>query len=1206
MKKLLTLTILSLSLLNIMAAQATNFWVDIAESDVTKNGTRYISPLQYRTVRLNIDGLKQHLTNAPMENNSTESTLRLSLPMPDGTTQVFKIVESPIMESGLANQFPEIKTYLGVGIDDPMAKVRFDWTYKGFHAMIMTPNGWAFIDPYHNNTKAEYICYYKKNFVTTKSFQCEFDPEIHGVSYKDEPIINLNSRNVGEQLRTYRLALACTGEYAQFHGGTVNSVLSAMTTTMNRVNGVYENEVAARMIIVNNNSSLIFLNPSTDPFSNNNTGQLITQSQTEITNIIGTNNFDIGHVFSTGAGGLAGLGVVCRNNQKARGVTGISQPIGDPFDIDYVAHEMGHQFGGNHTFNGSSGSCTFNISNNAAYEPGSGTTIQAYAGICSGQNIQNNSDAYFHTHSFDEMITYSQLSSGNSCPVVTNTGNTAPIVSAGTGGYYIPKSTPFELVGSATDPDGDPMTYCWEQHDLGPQGAPNAPVGNAPIFRSFSPVPTPSRTFPQISDIINNTQTLGEILPSYSRSLQFRLTARDNQISGGGVTYDVINFSVTDAAGPFLVTNPNIGNEVWTEGSVASVNWDVANTDNAPINADKVDILLSIDGGFTYPYTLASDVSNNGNFNVLVPIGSSSTQARVRVQAADNIFFDISNQNFTIVAPTVPDYVLFPIETEKTICGGTDTSFSFLLISLLNYADDINLTAVNVPTGVTATFSSNPATAGDTVQVIFSNTDNAATGLYPIDIQTTSGNNNDQAFTLNLTIYSSNPSVVTKVSPIDGEANTSTSPNLTWNAPGGAAHTYDVRVATDPNFTNIVASATNITDTNFIATGLNPYNIYYWQVKASNQCAVGEWGDISAFRTATSTCETITGGEQKTIISGIAFTYQSDLAVSQDVIITDVNVIDATISHLKISDISLGLQSPQGTTIQLLPQSCSSVNGTAGWVLDFDDESVFTSFPCANSVNTGIQPQEALATFNGENAQGTWKMLITDNVTGNGGNFQTYGLEICYALPNDNADPILINNNPLEVTIGQSKAIDTELLFSTDADNVAADLVYTVVTNTSKGKLYLNGSPLATNSTFTQVDIDNGNLTYEHEGTAAERDSFQFDIRDGNGGWYGTPYFIILADESNGLATAENPLGIYPNPTKDNLNVDFFLASSQDVTILVFDAIGRMVKEYQFANAPQGNNIFNLSVNGLASGSYFLHFVSDDFVKTEKVLIVNE
>ena len=1204
MNKFLTLLTIAFLLPLFSFAQINNFWSDVAEADVTKTGERQIVPLQYRTVKLDIDGLKQFLATAPMENNAAKASIKISLPMPDGTTQRFSIVASPIMEAGLAAQLPEIKTYLGKGIDDPTATVRFDWTYKGFHAMIIAQGNWTFIDPYHSQTKSEYITYFKKDFVTSKSFQCELENEIHGVKFDgDLPILNQN-KSVGEQLRTYRLALACTGEYAQFHGGTVNSVASAIVTTMNRVNGVYEKEVSVRLVLVANNNSLIFLNANTDPFNNNSTNQLIGQGQTQITSLIGSANFDIGHVFSTGAGGLAGLGVICSNNSKGRGVTGIAQPIGDPFDIDYVAHEMGHQFGGNHTFNGSTGSCGgFNRNGSTAFEPGSGTTIMAYAGICTGQNVQNNSDAYFHTGSFDEIIAYSTQGNGNNCPVVTNTGNTAPVVTVGTGGFFIPKSTPFELVGTATDPDNDPMTYCWEQHDLGPQGAPNSPAGNAPLFRSFAPVNIPLRVFPQISDIVNNTQTMGEILPDVARTLQFRMTARDNQAGGGGVTYDVIDFAVSGNAGPFLVTEPNTNQTVWTEGAIGQITWDVANTDVAPVNCSLVDILLSTDGGYTYPYTLATSVPNNGSYFALVPIGSATNQARVKVQAADNIFFDISNQNFTIQAPTAPDYIVWNLEDEKTVCGGTDAEFSFALISLLNYSDAVNLVATGVPSGATLNFDANPATPGDTVKITVTDTENAATGLYPIEIQLNSTSSN-QTFTANLTIYASTPPVVDIIAPMSGDIGVSTNPLLTWAAPGGAAHTYEIRVSDEPTFTNIIASAANLTATSYLVTGLDAYAVYYWQIKANNPCAIGEWSAINAFRTATSTCETVTGGEAKTFISGIAFTYTSELNIATNVEITGLNVVDAGITHQKISDISLELRSPAGTEINLMSQQCQNVSGTANWTLGFSDAATSSNVNCTNTVTTTIKPVDALGTFNGETSQGIWKLLITDNVAGSGGSFAGYGLEICYALTNNNADPILVNNDTLKVGIGGSQKLNTEKLLSTDTDNSAAELTYTVLSATTKGTLTLNGTTLTVGSTFTQADIDNGNLTYKHTGTEAEMDNFQFHVQDINGGWYGSPYFTIQTGETNGIATAENPLVLYPNPANEMVYVNFFLTNDQDVTIWVFDAIGRMVQQYQFSNVQSGSQIFELPVQDLASGNYIIRIESEELSRTEKIMVV--
>jgi uncharacterized repeat protein (TIGR01451 family) len=383
---------------------------------------------------------------------------------------------------------------------------------------------------------------------------------------------------------------------------------------------------------------------------------------------------------------------------KARGVTGLSSPVGDPFYVDYVAHEIGHQHGGNHPFNGTAGACTGgNRNGSTAYEPGSGSTIMAYAGICGNQNIQSNSDDYFHTINFEEIVSYTTAGAGGSCGTVTSTGNNAPVADAGAGGFSIPVETPFTLTGSGSDGDSDPLTYNWEEFDLGPAGHPNNPVGNAPIFRSFTAQTTPSRTFPQISDIVNNTHTIGEILPTYARNLTFRLTVRDNNAfpSAGGVNYDTIAFEVTDQAGPFLVNQPNTAID-WQTGSRQEVIWDVANTDVPPVSCSSVNILLSTDGGYTFPQLLASGAENDGMHHVPVPDLLTSS-ARVRVECANNVFFDISNTDFTIVPgpPFASLSAAKSVEPTSNLAPGDALTYTI---------DIINAGNVTATTTVTDTF----------------------------------------------------------------------------------------------------------------------------------------------------------------------------------------------------------------------------------------------------------------------------------------------------------------------------------------------------------------------------------------------------------------------------------------------------------------------------------------------------------------------
>lgn len=665
------------------AQDSRNFWREV--SSIPVSGERLTVPSSYRALNLDLNLLQQYLNTAkpePSQTSNLTNGLMLEVPMPDGSFERFSIFQYNIMHPDLAAKFPQIKTYTGKGINDVTSTIKLDVTQFGFHAMIRSSKGDVYIDPYNQKTVNYYMSYERKNLIRQNSFECSLADET--AMEIQNTVSNTVQRTNGTQLRTYRLALACTGEYAAFYGGTVSGAMAGMATTMNRVNGVYESELSIRMVMVANNNLIVYTNSSTDPFTNNNGSTLLSQNQTTCDNIIGSSNYDIGHVFSTGGGGVAYLGCVCSSSNKAKGVTGNSAPSGDGFDIDYVAHEMGHQFGGDHTFNSTTGSCNGNRSSTAAYEPGSGITIQAYAGICGSDNLAPHSIAYFHGYSLDQMITFSNTGGGNSCPVTTSTGNTAPVVTNMGNNCSIPISTPFVLTGAATDANGDALTYSWEERDLGSAGAWNVQSTTAPMFRPFPPTTSPSRTFPQMSDVVNNTTTVGELLPNQARTLKFRLTARDSRTGGGGIMHPDTNLIVTvvNAGGAFAVTAPNTA-VTWAGNSTQTVTWNVSGTTGSGINTANVKISLSTDGGYTYPTVLLATTPNDGSQTITVP-NISTTTARVKVEAVGNIFFDISNTNFTITTSTGLTTITTSPVSPLSFCKGTLLNVSYTVDAAAN------------------------------------------------------------------------------------------------------------------------------------------------------------------------------------------------------------------------------------------------------------------------------------------------------------------------------------------------------------------------------------------------------------------------------------------------------------------------------------------------------------------------------------------
>ena len=685
---------------NFAMSQSKTFWQrQSIDNTIRIKSSKQTLPKTH-TFSLNLDGLTEALINAPQRGQFTKSSNTImTFPNEDGTFESFRIAEASVLSPELQERYPNIKSYAGQGIDDPSAVIRFSISPLGFQSMKLSANKPAtFIEALTKNG-SHYAAFKRADKINfNDDFECSVTDEVN-----KKLNTGMQQRNADDSiLRTYRLAVSTTGEYTAYHGGTKASALAAINQTMTRVNGIFENDFNVTMVLISNNDDVIYTNSGNDPYttSGNYNGQL----QSTLTSVIGESNYDIGHLFARASNnGNAGcIGCVCVNGQKGSGFTSRTDPEGDPFDVDYVAHEIGHQFGGNHTwtFNGNEGA-------NAQMEPGSGSTIMGYAGITGATDVQANSDPYFHARSIEQVTDYIKTTS---CQTNTNTGNAVPVVNAGSN-YTIPKGTAFVLDGSATDANsGDVLTYCWEQYDENNAATTNPSVNatSGVAFRSFSPKTSTDRYFPRLSTIKTGaTSWQWEAVPNVARSLNFRLTVRDNRVGGATNNSDDMVVSVNGTAGPFVVNSPNT-NVSWNAGTSQTVTWNVAGTTGNGVNAANVDIFLSTDGGDTYPITLASGVTNDGSHNILIP-NAQGNQNRVMVRGANNIFFDISNSNFTIAGQVVCNAIT-PSGVSASNVGSSTATVSWNAVAGATY--DLRYRVVgsstwttNVVTGISANLS---------------------------------------------------------------------------------------------------------------------------------------------------------------------------------------------------------------------------------------------------------------------------------------------------------------------------------------------------------------------------------------------------------------------------------------------------------------------------------------------------------------------
>jgi subtilisin-like proprotein convertase family protein len=1204
---------------SLSAQKAPDYFHSISPDAVvlSESARREFEPLQYAAFTVDYEAMVTHLQNAPkaFSSEAQKRTCLMSLPLANGFKEDFSVTKISPMAPALEALHPEIITLSGIALNKPGMQLRITISpYWGFRAMIIRADkAVEFIQPVALGQNQYYMAFDPINeprhplagalqsktetAIDVSNLKTEITSRFSPGAPKPEGGLELEQE---VQLKVYKFACACTGEFSQDNGGTKDAVFQKVTEFANMLNAIYERDVNIRLELIPESYDIIFLDPATDPYTGTDVGGWMSQNTTNMYNVLGsTDKYDIGHVFARYLGGPA-IGVaggLCCTQFKGRGCSAwYGPPYGSEF-FAIVGQEIGHMWRSGHTFNQCSVDSQYDI--DSACEPGSGSTIMSYNGACGSNNIGGGGTAlYYHACSIAEIRNFVSNQEGATCGTFLPSGNSAPIV---TNPYpeqlFIPVRTPFELTGSAIDPDGDTnLTYCWDEMDLGPTSALGLPTGNAPAFRWYPPASNPTRTFPRIQNIVGNINSSTEVLPTYNRDLNFVLVARDNKINGGGVGMDTISLQATTSAGPFLVTYPVLASVIWKVGEYQTVTWDVANTNNTLVNCQKVNIRLSADGGLTYPVSLAAGVPNIGKACVLVP-NNVSTTARIRVEAADNVFFDISNANFKIQQPSVESFSLCSDKLIDLVClpGGFSTNISSA--ALAGFSTPITLSASGLPNGATADFSPNPVTAGGTSTLFVSFPANTPETTFDLSIQGTAGAGSSSSV-ITLSTVSNNFASFAPIAPANGASGVNTQPLLQWST-SVDANAYEVEVATSPSFApnTIVIANPNVPVGSYqISTGLMEGGVYFWRVRPKNSCGAANWSETQVFVVTVLSCAQFSANDvPKNISANGTPTIESKITVLAGGQISDVNVKKVQGFHEYFKDLEVRLISPMGTDLLLWKDRCGSYNGSFNISFDDGAASAFSCPPPNN--NAASKANGALAVFNGQDAAGIWTLRVKDNSTSSGGSISAFEIQIC---SNEATNPPLITvNNILQIAPGTNAVVDANFLKAEDSNNTASQLVFTIVGLPLNGILQINGSDLIVGSQFTQADIDNGLLRYFDFGFNAGTDSFRFVVSDGEGGMATGIFEVSPLVSTHDI---QNMLGfeLSPNPADAVLRLSLNEALSADALISMYNTAGQRVHSWTLA---AGNTFLTLQITDLPDGIYAVSIENETVKGVKKVVV---
>ncbi len=1179
---------------------AQDFWRTVDESSIIldRDADRGVIPIDYVASHLNINKLVNYLKDAPIQFNKESKSIPLYIPMPDGSNMLFDVVKSPVMMKKLAEKYPNITSYKGIAHNNKKVNIRFNIGANGFYASIYDKRGNIYIDPYAEGIKDYYISYYTSNYkvdISDINLTCGLEEDdivfrdstnLSDINFPDE-LLEFREASQCDSVKqyNYRLALSCTGEWGQRHGGTKEKALSDMVTSVNRINQIYENEFAIHLNLINNNDTLIWLDPDTDPFDNPKTGgALLGENFDAVNNRIAMNSYDIGHIFTNSCndvGGIARLGAVCQSF-KAMGVTCHYSNNLDYIVTNVTCHEMGHQFSAVHTFN----NCNGNESG-SGFEPGGGTTIMAYCGLCGPNNVDYKCLETFHSFSVQQIKYYSREGGGKKCAEKIASDNTAPEVSINySNGFYIPIQTPFVLEGSADDCEGDELSYSWEQMDVGPQSPIGNPIDNAPIFTAREVSSNPVRYFPNLYDLLYNQSNNSELLPSYDRDLTFRFIARDNHKDAGGTDWADVSFKADETSGPFLVKYPN-NFLTFRVGEPVEVKWDVANTDNDLVNCQKVDVFLSLDQGYTYPYTLKYQTPNDGSEIVYIP-DSITSKARIMVKASNNIFLDVCNYNLKIREREDTSFLFDLDEISGRICLPYSPEVKITTRGFNGFEDSIRFEIIGLPENTTYQINPNIVKPGESTNITFDFSDVAEDGYYEAFVLGISTKGDTVKRPIDWDFYSNTYKNVEIVSPEVGSTGQFQNPVFRWRK-GNAYDYVNFYLSSNPSFPEgETLVRTYLTDTFYQPTELLEYStLYYWKLEYGNICGIINPDTIYTFSTFATDCKKYNSEEIPRIINSKEVTHSS-IFIDEDIEITDVTP-KMTGNHKWFKEISASLVAPSNDTILLFRNR--SFNYQGAFDMSFDDQAYYK----VKSPPKGVfKPDSPLSKLNGKNGKGEWKLLVKDNKSQQSGTLKQFSLIVCSKV--ELINPVLINNNLLKVPYNRHWAISSGDLKVTDGNNTASELTYTVVKEPFYCSLFKDNQQLFIGDQFTQSDIDNGKINLLYPGNEKVFDKFYFTVIDGEGGAIGITSFNIESDSNVKVDEVfEKTVRLFPNPTSNVISISIDQVGKFNLE--VYDLRGRKIVSKIIK---EGMNKLDLS--GLNNGVYAVKIYNDYYNYVGKVI----